>query len=111
MEPEQTRNRVRRARRYPFAAHVELTNLDSETHLEERTTDLSLFGCGVATRHSFLVGAKVRLRMTHKGSHFTALGRVIYVRPFREMGIEFTRIEEHDQAILERWLSELRDQK
>jgi hypothetical protein len=108
MEQEQKRI-VRRARRYPFAVHLELTDLDSETHLRERTTDLSLFGCGVATQDSFSIGAKVRIGITHKGSHFTALGRVIYVRPYREMGIAFTQIEENDQTTLEKWISELRD--
>lgn len=49
LEQEQKRTQVRRARRYPRAVHVELTDLESETHLEERTTDLSLFGCCVAT--------------------------------------------------------------
>jgi hypothetical protein len=51
----------------------------------------------------------LRLRMTHKGSHFTAIGRVVYVRPYREMGIAFTRIEENDQITLEKWISEVRD--
>ena len=44
VEREQKRT-VRRARRYPFAVHVELIDLESEIHLQERTTDLSLFGC------------------------------------------------------------------
>jgi len=110
VEREQQRT-VRRARRYRFAARVELTDLEYETHLEERTTDISLFGCGVATKNSFSIGAKLRLRITHKGSHFTAIGRIVYVRPYREMGIAFTQIEENDQITLEKWISELRDQK
>jgi PilZ domain len=100
---------MRRARRFRVALHIELTDLESETHLEERTTDLSLFGCGVATRNSLAIGAKLRIRIAHKGSHFAALGRVIYVRPYREMGIEFTQIADNDQAILEKWISELRN--
>jgi hypothetical protein len=109
-EHEQKRP-VRRARRYPFIAHVELTDLDSETHLAARTIDLSLFGCGVATRNSLPKGAKVRIRIAHKGRTFTALGRAVYVRPFREMGLEFTQIGDNDQGILEKWLSELLDQR
>ena len=110
-EREQTRRPVRRARRYPFTAHIELIDLESETHLEEVTRDLSLFGCGVATTNALPVGTRLRLRMTHRGSHFAATGRVVYVRPFREIGIVFTRIEDTDQAILEKWISELRDHK
>jgi hypothetical protein len=108
MEQQQTRTPVRRARRYPFTAHVELTDLQSEAHFEEVTRDLSLFGCGVATTNSLPVGAKVRVRMIHRGSPFTAIGRVVYVRPYREIGLMFTHIEDKDQAILEKWISELR---
>ena len=111
VEQEQKRTPVRRARRYPFTAHIVVTDLESEAHLEEVTRDLSLFGCGVATTNSLPVGARVRLRMTHRGSHFTAIAKVVYVRPYREMGIAFTKIEDTDQAILEKWISELRDQK
>ena len=111
VEQEQKRTPVRRAKRYPVALHAELTDLDSERHLQERTTDLSLFGCGVATKDAFQVGSKVRIRIAHKGSNFTAIGRVVYVRPYREMGIFFTQIGDNDQAILERWISELRDQQ
>ena len=111
LEQEQKRTPMRRARRFRVALHVELTDLESETHLEDRTTDLSLFGCGIATRNSLSIGAKLRIRIAHKGSHFTALGRVIYVKPYREMGIEFTQIEENDQAILEKWIGELRDKR
>lgn len=67
-----------------------------------------LDGCGVATRNSLSIGAKVRIRIAHKGSTFTAIGRVIYVRPYREMGIKFTQIEKNDRAILVKWISELR---
>ena len=42
MQPER-----HRARRYPFHASVELTDLQSETQVKAQTTDLSLFGCHV----------------------------------------------------------------
>lgn len=111
MLKEQKRTPVRRARRYPFAAYVELTDLESEAHFEEITNDVSLFGCSVATTNSLPIGAKVRLRITHRGCHFTALGRIVYVRPYLEMGIVFTQVEDNDQATLEKWVSELRSQK
>jgi pyruvate formate-lyase activating enzyme-like uncharacterized protein len=110
VEQGKKRTPVRRAKRYPVALQVELTDLESETHLQERTTDLSLFGCGVATKDAFQVGSKVRIRIAHKASNFMAIGRIVYVRPYREMGILFTQIGENDQTILERWVSELRDQ-
>lgn len=44
MQPERPR-----ARRYPFAASIELIDLESEAEVREQTTDLSLFGCHVST--------------------------------------------------------------
>jgi hypothetical protein len=97
-----------RARRYPFVATVELTNLESEVHLQERITDLSLYGCGVVAQKPFPAGTRVRIRITHTGGIFAAIGKVAYVSD-GEMGIIFTRIERNHQAILEKWISELRD--
>jgi hypothetical protein len=48
MLPETEQRPVRRARRYPFVASVELTDLQSEVHIQERAIELSLYGCGVA---------------------------------------------------------------
>ena len=84
MDSEQTYSSVRRARRYRFAATTELTDLDSEVHLQGLTTDLSLFGCGVAARKPLSTRAKVRIRITHRGASFVALGRVIY---FNRIGV------------------------
>ena len=109
VDSEQTLRPVRRARRYRFAATIELTDLESEVHLQGLTTELSLFGCGLAARKPFLAGAKVRIRITHRGASFVALGRVIYFNRIGVMGIAFTQVEEKDQATLERWISELRE--
>ncbi len=98
-----------RARRYPFAASVELTDLQSETHLQERAIDLSLYGCGVVASKPFSAGTRVRIRITHGGGNFVALGRVIYATADGEMGIAFTRVEQVHQIILEKWISEQRE--
>lgn len=98
----------RRAPRYPFVASAELTDLQSEVQLQERITVLSLYGCGVAARKPFTAGTKVRIRITHTGGNFVALGRVAYATSDGDMGIVFTRVERNDQAILEKWISELR---
>ncbi len=100
-----------RARRYPFAASVELTDLQSEIHVKRRAIDLSLYGCGVAASKPFSAGTRVRIRITHRGGNFVALGRVIYALADGEMGIVFTRVEQNDQIILEKWIGEQRGQK
>jgi hypothetical protein len=98
-----------RARRYSFAATIELTDTNSEAKIQERTSDLSLYGCRVKTHKPFPTGAKVRIRIAHRSANFVALGRVSYTSSDGGMGIAFTRIEPNDQLILEKWIVELRD--
>jgi PilZ domain len=97
-----------RARRYSFIASVELTDFQSETQTKEQTSDLSLFGCHVGTLKPLTPGAKVRIKIFHKGEHFEALGRVAYARYNAGVGIVFARIELNDQLVLDKWIAELR---
>lgn len=98
-----------RARRYLFVVGIELTDLQSEAQIRERTSDLSLFGCHVDTRKLFPVGTRIRIRIAHRGANFAALGTVAYAGPNAGMGVAFTKIEQKDQLVLEKWLDELRD--
>jgi hypothetical protein len=98
-----------RSRRYPFVAHVELTDMQSASQSTELTSDLSVFGCQVDSQKPLPVGTKVRIRITHGSANFVALGKVAYVIPNAGMGIVFSTIEPKDQLILEEWVSELRD--
>jgi hypothetical protein len=76
--PVKVRVERRRCRRYPFVASVELVDLQSDVQLQERVTDLSLYGCGVAVSKRLPVGTKLRIRITSKGSTFSAFGKVAY---------------------------------
>jgi len=96
-----------RARRYSFVATIELTDLQSEAKSQERTSDLSLFGCRVDTHKPFLT--KVRIRIAHRSANFVALGRISYTTSDGGLGIAFTQIEPTNQLILEKWVEELRD--
>jgi hypothetical protein len=98
-----------RARRYSFLASIELTDLQSETQTREQTSDLSLFGCRVDTVKPLVPGTKVRIKISHRGEHFEALGKVAYAQPNAGMGIVFTRIEPNDQLVLDKWIAEPRD--
>jgi hypothetical protein len=100
-----------RARRYPFAAKIELTDLQSETKSSEQTSDLSLFGCHVNSGKSLTTGTAVWLKITHQGASFEALGRVASVRPGAGIGIVFSKVEEREQSVLEKWIAELRDKQ
>ncbi len=80
MRTEHPLSRTPRARRYLFVATVQLTDTVSEAKVQERTIDLSLFGCR----------------------------RVSYTTSDGGMGIAFTQIEPTNQVILEKWVEDLR---
>jgi CheY-like chemotaxis protein len=96
----------RRAPRYYFGGAVELTEVESGRTTVALVRTLSLYGCFVKTTKSFSVGARVTLKITDSGSHFSALGRVANQRD-DGIGIEFTAIEPIDRACLEERLGEL----
>jgi hypothetical protein len=102
------RTRLPRARRFPFVATVELTDLQSETHVHVRTSNPSLYDCRVEGHEPFSAGTKVRLRIAHRGASFVALGRVSFAKGESEMGIVFTRNDPKEQLVLEKWIEELR---
>jgi PilZ domain len=98
-----------RARRYPFAASIEMVETESGTELRAQTTDISVFGCRVNVAAPWVPGSKVRLRIFHRGAVLSALGAVANIRAKGGMGVVFTHIEEKQQSVLEKWLTELRD--
>ena len=97
-----------RARRYPFAASIDLVDMSSEIEIREQTTDLSVFGCQVTAQKVLATGTKIHLRIIHRGAIFAAQGQIMNVHR-NSMGVVFTRIEQKDQAVLEKWLAEARD--
>jgi PilZ domain len=97
-----------RARRYLFAASIDLVDMESETETREQTTDLSVFGCQVTAQKPLVTGTKVRLRIIHRGAIFAAQGQIANVRR-SSMGVVFSKMEQKDQAVLEKWLAEARD--
>jgi len=97
-----------RARRFLFVATAELTDLQSETNIQVRSSNLSLYGCRVEGHMLFPTGTRVRIRIAHNSAKFVALGWVSYATATGRMGIAFTKIEPKDQLILEKWVEELR---
>ena len=96
--------------RYPFYASVELIELDSDTRLHARTSDISLHGCYLDSMNPIPAGSRVRLKILHEGASFTALGTVIHSQPNMGMGISFSDIERNQMPILENWLKNLQRQ-
>jgi PilZ domain-containing protein len=98
-----------RARRYPFVATIEMTDVESETQIVEQTCDLSLFGCGVTTQKPLPAGTRILIRIQRAGANFAALGKVAHAGHATRMGVVFTKIEPHQQLVLEKWVAELRE--
>ncbi|PYU17909.1 MAG: hypothetical protein DMG32_26910 [Acidobacteria bacterium] len=94
----------RGATRSHFGAIAEVIDLDQTHEVVSITRDLSLSGCFVKTTLPFREGTRVRVRITHSGADFTALGNVTANVTATGMGIAFTDIEPNDRAILETWL-------
>lgn len=98
-----------RARRYPFVATIEMTDVESEGQLIEQTCDVSLFGCGVTTQKPLRAGTRILIRIQHAGASFAAMGKVAHAGHRTRMGVVFTKIEPHQQLLLEKWVAELRE--
>jgi ABC-type Na+ transport system ATPase subunit NatA len=89
-------------------ASVDLTDLQSEKHIAAHIKNLNLLGCFVETVIPFSEGTKVRLKISHAGANFSAIGKVAYSQPNSGMGIAFITIEPRSQEILDLWLANLR---
>ena len=105
MQPER-----HRARRYPFHASIELTDLESETQTKAQTSDLSLFGCRVDTPKSLPAGTRVRIKISHRSQNFEALGTVVYSQN-EGMGIYFASIPPNNQSVLDKCIAERIDSR
>jgi len=66
----------RGATRYYFGAIAEVIDLDKPGELVSLTRDLSASGCFVKTTTPFPTGTRVRVRITHSGAEFAAIGNV-----------------------------------
>jgi len=100
-------SKQRRAPRYQFIAEAEVTETLSDTNLIAKTSDLSIGGCFLDMLNPTPRGTQVRVRISHEGATFTALGKVAFILPNMGMGVTFTSIEQDQQAILQKWLANL----
>jgi hypothetical protein len=101
----------RYAIRYPFAADVEVLDLESGARCDGITSDLSLGGCFVCTSKPLAVKSRTRVTLKRKGESVEALAMVRIVKPRIGMGLEFLDIEPSSNTILARWLEQLRRER
>jgi CheY-like chemotaxis protein len=95
----------RRAPRYYFGGAAELTDESGQITVSMVCT-LSRYGCFVKTNKPLRVDAKVALRITDAGSHFSTKARIAN-QENDGYGVEFLEISATDKAQLESCLSDL----
>jgi hypothetical protein len=79
----------RYAIRYPFAADVELIDLETGAQATGVTSDISLGGCFICTSKPLPLKSRARLTLSRKGQTIKGLAVVRIVKPRIGMGIEF----------------------
>jgi hypothetical protein len=97
----------RRAPRYPVIAEAEVTEIENETKLTAKTSDLSLGGCFLDTPNPSPEGTEIVVRISYDEATFIARGKVVFVFPDMGMGVMFTSVPASQQAVLEKWLAKL----
>jgi hypothetical protein len=93
--------------RYPFAADVQVLDLESGSRTEGVSSDLSMGGIFVCTSKPLPSNTRVRITLTRKDQKVEALGMVRIVKPRIGMGIEFIDVEQPHHEMLTRWLEQL----
>ena len=94
--------------RFPFAADVELIDLETGTQATGVTSDISLGGCFICTSKPLPLQSRVRMTLSRKGQVVKGLAVVRIVKPRIGMGIEFLDVESFSHGILSRWIDQLR---
>jgi hypothetical protein len=94
--------------RYPFAADVELLDLESGSRTEGVTSDISMGGAFICTGKPMTSNTRLRITFTRKGEKVEALAVVRIVKPRIGMGVEFMDVESPYHEILLRWVEQLR---
>jgi len=98
----------RYAIRFPFAADVELIDLETGKQVDGVTSDISLGGCFVCTSKPLPMNARARMKLSRKGQILEALVSVRIVKPRIGMGIEFFDLEPAFNEMLIAWIDALR---
>ncbi|MGC1482476.1 MAG: PilZ domain-containing protein [Candidatus Acidiferrum sp.] len=93
--------------RFPFSPAVEVIDIQSDTRLKARLTDISRNGCYVDTINPFAMGSAVTLMVTRENLSFKTQAKVVYSNLGMGMGLLFTTAEPDQLQVLGKWLGEL----
>jgi hypothetical protein len=93
--------------RFPFSPAVEALDLQADTRIMGRLSDISRNGCYVDTINPFAKDAAVTLTVTRDNQSFKTQAKVVYSKMGMGMGLLFTTSEPDQLRILGSWLNEL----
>ena len=96
----------RAVRRCPFVASAEVTDLNSDTRLSARISELGVGGCYVDALNPFPEGSPVTVKIIRDKGAFETGAKVVYCHPACGMGIAFTDMAPGQRSVLEEWLAE-----
>jgi len=94
--------------RYPFAADVELMDLESGARAKGVTSDISMGVFFMCTSKTLPRSTRIRITLTRKDQKLEALGAIRIIKPRIGMGVEFIDVEPPYDDVLCRWVEELR---
>ena len=101
----------RYAIRFPFAADVDMIDLESGARTNGVTSDLSLGGCFVCTSKPLPIGTRMRVTLVRKTQTVEALAIVRILKPRIGMGVEFIDMERPYDEVLCRWIEQVRQSR
>jgi hypothetical protein len=96
----------RRGPRYPFYASAQITEVQSQTAMTARTSELSRYGCYMDMLNPLPLSTPVKIQITYQEQIIEAVGRVIYSQPNMGMGVAFDEMHGDHAAILEKWVTD-----
>jgi len=93
--------------RYAVTAMAEALELQSNTRIIGRISDIGHGGCYMEVMSPFATGTEVTVRITKEDRSFTAKATIAYSKGGMGMGMIFTEVEPGQRPVLERWIGEL----
>lgn len=98
---------VRRSPRFPFYASAEITDVQTRTRFDTRTSELSRHGCYLDTINPLPRGTALQIQLLHHEQRVAASGHVVHSQPNMGMGVAFDEVEPTKLQALEKWLADL----
>jgi hypothetical protein len=96
---------------YSFSCDAEVIDIQGDTRITGRVTDIAKRGCYVDTISPFPAGTLVAVKINRGIQKLETQGTVVYSTVGLGMGLAFTDTEQPHTLLLDAWLGELRGDK